>query len=131
MAGFETEGLDHVALTVRDLDESERWYTEVLGIERVFEGEWDHEPRFLLAGGSGLALFPLRGGRESGEPPPVRALHVAFRVDCANFDSARAALESRGLDVRFADHDVAHSIYFKDPDGRQLELTTYEIAGAG
>ncbi len=127
MTGFEIQGLDHVALTVRDLDASEAWYREVLGLERVFEGEWDGEPRFLVAGDSGLALFRVRDGRDSAEPAPIRALHVAFRVDRASFDAARAALAARELDVRFADHDVAHSIYFRDPDGHQLELTTYEL----
>ncbi len=25
------------------------------------------------------------------------------------------------------DHDVSHSIYFEDPDGVVVELTTYEV----
>jgi catechol-2,3-dioxygenase len=25
------------------------------------------------------------------------------------------------------DHGVSHSIYFEDPDGVELELTTYEL----
>ena len=127
MAGFEMQGLDHVALAVRDQAASERWYREVLGLQRLYEEEWGDMPMFLMAGGSGLALFPVRDGEDGSEPPAVRVLHVAFRVDRANFASAKASLESRGILFRFADHGVAHSIYFQDPDGHSLELTTYEL----
>lgn len=127
MASFEMEGLDHVALAVRDQAASERWYREVLGLDRLFEQEWGDMPMFLMSSGSGLALFPVRDGEEGAEPSPVRVLHVAFRVDRDNFESAKASLESHGIPFRFADHDVAHSIYFQDPDGHQLELTTYEL----
>ena len=44
-----------------------------------------------------------------------------------NFDAARDDLRGPGITFEFQDHGVAHSIYFHDPDGLQLELTTYEI----
>ena len=36
-------------------------------------------------------------------------------------------LEKRGIKFEFQDHEIAHSIYFRDPDGHQLEITTYEV----
>jgi catechol-2,3-dioxygenase len=36
-------------------------------------------------------------------------------------------LEPAGSPFDFQDHDVSHSIYFSDPDGHRLELTTYEV----
>jgi catechol 2,3-dioxygenase-like lactoylglutathione lyase family enzyme len=33
----------------------------------------------------------------------------------------------RACDARRAREDVSHSIYFEDPDGHRLELTTYEL----
>jgi catechol 2,3-dioxygenase-like lactoylglutathione lyase family enzyme len=53
--------------------------------------------------------------------------HLAFRVDGSNFARARERLEARGISVSFQDHGIAHSIYFHDPDGHQLEITTYDI----
>jgi catechol-2,3-dioxygenase len=79
----------------------------------------------LVAGGSGVALFPVRDGADG--KPAVRILHVAFRVDRASLERARAELAARGIEVAFQDHVVSHSIYFADPDGHQLELTTYEL----
>jgi catechol 2,3-dioxygenase-like lactoylglutathione lyase family enzyme len=122
---FRTQGLDHVALSVRDQAISERWYREVLGLERVHEETWGDMPVMLAAEGTGLALFPARGGDASS--PAVRILHIAFRVDRASFDAARQSLEAHGIRVEFQDHTVSHSIYFDDPDGHRLELTTYEL----
>jgi catechol 2,3-dioxygenase-like lactoylglutathione lyase family enzyme len=119
-----TEGLDHVAIAVSDLDRSEEFYRDVLGLQRVHE-EWD-PPRVLASGGSGMALFPagLDGGDVVGSPG---ILHFAFRVDRAAFEAAQSELSERRIEFRFSDHGLAHSVYFDDPDGHQLELTTYEV----
>jgi catechol 2,3-dioxygenase-like lactoylglutathione lyase family enzyme len=129
MADFRTEGLDHVAVAVTDLERSTRFYTQVLGLERAFEDEWD-VPRFMLANGSGLALFPADAHPSSGPEgavPAVRVLHIAFRVDRNAFETAQATLAEGGIEFRFSDHGVSHSIYFPDPDGHEIELTTYEL----
>lgn len=122
-APIRTEGLDHIAIAVADLDRSERFYREVMGLERVYP-DWD-PPRVLAAGGSGMALFPAGGGDDLVGAPGI--LHFAFRVDREAFEAAQDALAARGIEFRFSDHGLSHSIYFKDPDGHQLELTTYEV----
>ncbi len=35
---MELEGIDHVAVGVRDVKRSAKWYIEVLGFERLHEG---------------------------------------------------------------------------------------------
>lgn len=129
---FRTEGIDHVALAVRDVAASARWYAEVLGLERRFAEVWGDFPAVVCAGSTCLALFPL--GTDRPQPPPPRGTlavrHVAFRVDRTNFARAQAALRKRGIAFTTADHAAALSVYFADPDGHQLEITTYE-RGAG
>lgn len=120
---FRAQGLDHVALTVGDQQVTERWYRDVLGLAREHATEWGDTPVALMAHGSGVALFKTA-------PDDQRAVglrHIAFRVDRENFELAHEDLRDRGIAFEFQDHGVAHSIYFHDPDGLQLELTTYEI----
>ena len=124
------EGLDHVALTVRDVARSVAWYQDVLGLERRYQDVWGDYPAVVGAGATSLALFPTSVADPA--PPPGRDViamrHVAFRVDRATFVRARGELEARGLDVRYQDHTASHSLYFVDPDGHQLEITTYDVA---
>jgi catechol-2,3-dioxygenase len=129
MARFNNQGLDHVAIAVSDLEGSQRFYEQVLGLERMHE-EWEM-PIVLAANGTGLALFDRdvhpSSTPDDVEPPAVRILHIAFRLDRAGFDEARTALADRGGEVRFSDHGISHSLYFDDPDGHQIELTTYDV----
>jgi catechol 2,3-dioxygenase-like lactoylglutathione lyase family enzyme len=129
VAHFNNQGLDHVAIAVTDLERSRRFYEEVLGLERVYE-EWD-VPIVLTANGSGLALFDRdlhpSSAPEDVEPPALRILHIAFRLDRSGFDDARDALAERGIETRLSDHGISHSLYFDDPDSHQIELTTYEV----
>ncbi len=124
MAEFHLQGLDHVAIAVRDLERSQRWYEDVLGLERVHAEEWEL-PVFLVAGGTGVALFPAQGADDGR--PSVRIKHIAFRVEGAGFEAAQRALAERRIRFRLADHGIARSLYFDDPDGHELELTTYDV----
>jgi catechol 2,3-dioxygenase-like lactoylglutathione lyase family enzyme len=119
--------IDHVALAVADVERSIDWYREVLGMERRHP-KWGTEPAMVCAGETCVALFALEG---AAEPQPGRGAvamrHLAFRVDRAGFDRAQEELVGRGIHFQFMDHETAHSIYFTDPDGHRLEITTYEM----
>ena len=124
-------GLDHVALAVRDVRASARWYCDVLGLERYHEEEWGDHPAMVGVGGTMIALFPVQGPAPLPRPGKdvLAARHVAFRTDAAGFAEARLELSERGIAVEFQDHGLAHSIYFRDPDGHELEITTYDVDG--
>jgi catechol 2,3-dioxygenase-like lactoylglutathione lyase family enzyme len=126
---FELEGLDHVALAVRDVERSADWYVEVLGFERRFPGMWGGVPVFVARGKTAIALFPQRNARANPPPPRESAgiLHLALRADRKNFAAAQRELARRGIEFHFTDHEISHSIYFRDPDGIELEITTYEL----
>lgn len=115
------EFLDHVAIRVADIHASAQWYESVLGMT-VFQPEaWKPFPVMVLAGESGIALFPDTDPPTSAETK--RAFHIAFRIDHAELEATRLRLTAQGLDVTFEDHVHFHSIYFTDPDGYRLELT--------
>lgn len=126
---FRIEGIDHVALTVRDVARSIAWYQDVLGLERRYADVWGEFPAVLGVGTTSLALFPAAVPNPA--PPPGREVlsirHIAFRVDRSGFEQARRELEARGLAPAFQDHTASHSLYISDPDGHQLEITTYDL----
>jgi catechol 2,3-dioxygenase-like lactoylglutathione lyase family enzyme len=57
------ESIDHVALAVRDVEASARWYVDVLGLSRLHQDVWGSFPAVVGAGGTALALFPMQGER--------------------------------------------------------------------
>src|SRR4029077_20833200 len=126
---MQLEGIDHVAMGVRDVERSAKWYTEVLGFERLHEGVWGGVPTFVGKGNTGLALFPAISNEKStpSSQRGLRILHLAFRASRENFLAAQRELEERGIKFEFQDHEISHSIYFCDPDGHALEITTYDL----
>jgi len=121
------EGIDHVAMGVRDIERSAKWYIDVLGFERLHDGMWNGVPTFIGKGNTGIALFPANEEMKTSAHREIRMLHLAFRANQENFVAAQRELEKCGIKFEFQDHEIAHSIYFHDPDGHQLEITTYEV----
>ena len=126
--------LDHVELFVSDRPEAAAWYARVLACRAVAGTEaWATHPQGPLmvspeGGGTKLALF-------TGEPPgsrPTAGFHrVAFRLARAEWLAFLARLPELGLAeesgaARVVDHTRAWSIYFTDPFGHHLEVTTYD-----
>ena len=126
---IELEGIDHVALSVNDVERAAQWYIDVLGFEHRYKNRWDGVPTFIGKGTTALALFPRRSNDESGSVARGRIgmLHLAFRATRAGFLHAQKELKERGIPFEFSDHEISHSIYFKDPDDHRLEITTYEL----
>jgi catechol 2,3-dioxygenase-like lactoylglutathione lyase family enzyme len=124
------EGIDHVALAVRDIERSADWYVEVLGFERRYQEMWDGIPTFIGKGNTAIALFPADPNARSTSSTRgnIRMLHLAFRADRDRFVAAQQELKKRGIKFEFQDHEISHSIYFRDPDGHHLEITTYDLA---
>ena len=125
------DGIDHVALAVSDVEQSAQWYIDVLGFERRYQDLWGGIPAFIGKGNTAIALFPMRDGhpKSPARSGGIRMLHLAFRANRENFLTAQQELKKRGIKFEFQDHEISHSIYFRDPDGHELEITTYELDG--
>ena len=54
--------------------------------------------------------------------------HVGFRTSRRGLEAAKAELDARGIEYHEGDYVVAWSVYLPDPDGYQVEITTYEPA---
>ena len=120
--------IDHLVLTVADIDKTVAFYREVMGMEKVEFGEG----RIALAfGQQKINLHP--SGREF-EPRAARvqpgSADLCFIVDDP-VDQARAMLEARGIEVidgpvrRTGAVGDIFSVYFRDPDGNLIEVSNY------
>ena len=100
-----------------------------LGFERLHKDKWNGIPVFVGNGDAAVALFPASEeiGSTSSDRAAVRTLHFAFRTDRENFSRAQDELKKRNIPFEFEDHEISHSIYFRDPDGHKIEITTYEL----
>ena len=132
MSAFSINFLDHVAIRVADLETSARWYEEALGLKRYQPEAWSPFPIFMLAGKSGIALFPANIEHPALDPHSrnVKIDHFAFNVSNESFEKARKHYEELVLDYDIQDHVYFHSIYTKDPDGHTVELTTLVVEEA-
>lgn len=132
-APLKLTGWDHIAFSVPDLVAAERWYVEVLNAEIVGRWGWagdtiNHGPPHedILVGKQMISLFL---GDQIGGTNVPRLFHYAFNCrDMAELDQWKAHLVKKGVD---ADGPVAHpgfgavSVYFNDPWGTKLEITTW------
>ena len=111
------QGVYEVAIRVRDVRVAEAFYRDVLGFEvglRDDRRNWV----FMRAGAGGMIVLQ----EDRGEWP---LQHFAFTVDRADIDAATAALVRSGVTIEgpmVHDWMPAKSVYFRDPDGHDLEL---------
>jgi catechol 2,3-dioxygenase-like lactoylglutathione lyase family enzyme len=124
---------DHYVIPVWDAAASLAFYREVLGlplVQTVTGDDWGGRPWLMmifgLADGRELVLVALRGAARpaAGDlPPDTRhyALSVASPEDQEGF---RSRLQAAAVAFWEEDHGPQHSLYFPDPNGVILEITT-------
>ena len=136
--------IDHVEFFVPDRHVAAEWYDRTLGFEIVEHCEvWAGDPRgpLMISTDGGNTMLALFRGQPQGSRETAGFHRVAFRVDGGGFLRFLDRLEAtqvkdhngKPVDASDAvDHQSAWSIYFNDPYGHRLEITTYdheEVAG--
>jgi catechol 2,3-dioxygenase-like lactoylglutathione lyase family enzyme len=114
----------------RDLDEAERFYTNVLGL-RVIARVGDRHV-FFRCGSRVFLVFNPERTREGGLVPghgATGAGHVCFAMRQEEADAWRARLQSAGvpIETEFQWPGGGLSLYFRDPAGNSVELGTPRI----
>jgi glyoxylase I family protein len=129
-----TANLHHVVLTVRDIEASVGWYTDLFGFAELAREEHfgGSGGRTVLLGapdwsmGIGLASHPTNGG-ETFDPSRTGLDHVGFTVaDRATLEEWEARMSDKGIKHSpISDHDWGSSLNFRDPDEMQLQLVAF------
>ncbi|MBD2105856.1 VOC family protein [Nodosilinea sp. FACHB-13] len=129
--------IHHLALNVKDMDASRRFYGGLLGLKELTGDEVDDTLKELVATGKvanfvtpdGLIL-DLFGAPDLEPPDPdpeksfTRAYHLAFDITPAEFDQALAVLEVNGIAIAHGPvtRPTGRGVYFYDPDGFMVEI---------
>lgn len=128
MSGITLERLDHIVLTVADIDRTVDFYTRVLGMRAVTFGDGRRALRF------GAQKINLHRAGHEFEPKAARpaAGSADFcMVSATPIDEVVRHLEACGVPVedgpvpRTGAQGPITSVYFRDPDGNLLEVSTY------
>ena len=120
-------GLDHVGLTVADLDASLRFYRDGLGLVVLRTGEQgDARVRFAVirAGEQELNVFERAGAGPSDTNGVTGMDHFCLSVEAPSIDDVIARLRGAGLAIARGpvERRSATSVFVHDPDGVRVEL---------
>jgi catechol 2,3-dioxygenase len=114
--------LSHVGLYVRDVPKMIEFYTKVLGFV-VSDGAEDGRITFLSRNPSDHHQVVLVRGRET-EFETLMVQQVSFNVaTLGNVQKAYRKVKEAGCEaIRPVSHGNAWSVYFRDPEGNQIEM---------
>ena len=117
--------LGHVVIRVRDLERSEQFYTQVLGLE-VSDRAGDFMVFFRSNPTVDHDLAIMRLGQDAPPPQPDRVGLYHFAYELASLDELKDAYQvvrEHNVPVAgFGDHGPAKGLYILDPDGIEIEL---------
>ncbi len=125
------QALGHVVLKVRDLERSEIFYSDILGM-RVVSRNSDPPMTFFKAATSDqhhdfalMELSPHESRPTSSDQNVIGLAHVAFEIgrSAEELREARSVLDASGTPCLYgADRAFAKSVHVLDPDGNEVEL---------
>ena len=137
-------GINHIVLNVRDIEESHRFWTEIVGLKQVSElrkrPEMPNMPTMRFYSGDHGGKFTHHDIALVENPNlpapkewalfgvPVAINHVAIAMpDRDSFVRKLAELQAKGVKFNMrVNHGVTHSVYINDPNGYGVELL-YEL----
>ena len=125
---MQVERIDHLVLTVNDIDETVRFYTSVMGMEKVVFGEG----RVALSFGCqkinlhqlGREFEPKAGRATSGSSDLCFIIKQPVEQVIAHLKRCNVPVIEGPVNRTGATGKIV-SVYFRDPDGNLIEVSNY------
>ena len=126
--------MDHIVLRTRDVEESLRFYTEVLGMQPERVEQWRAgEVRFPSArlNADTIIDFFASDNYSLDKDGPKNQDHFCMVIDYTDMDELKARFEDLGVEIqagpgkRWGSHGDGISLYIYDPDNNVVELRHY------
>jgi len=113
------ESINHVSLTVSDLDASINFYKEMFDFEAVEKYSTENQV-FMRMGEILISLNRLEGFRNTESSKPI----ISFYIDEEDFEDAVDELNETGIDIVYGPENIRNgkTIVFVDPDDNKIEL---------
>jgi glyoxylase I family protein len=121
-------GVHHLALICRDVEETIRFYQELLGfplVELVENRDYSGSSHFFFDIGNNnlLGFFDFPGHEHPDFTETIGAVqHLALSTSPEEFAAARERLDAAGISYLGPDRGVENSLYIRDPNGVGLEF---------
>lgn len=121
-------GIHHAALICSDVERTIEFYQELLGfplVELVENRDYGGSSHFFFDLGNKtlLGFFDFPGlGLEPGVEAIGAVQHIAISCPRDRWEQVRERLDAAGVEYAGPDRGIEESMYFKDPDGIQIEL---------
>jgi catechol-2,3-dioxygenase len=133
---FTVREMDHIVLNVRNMERVLDFYTNVLGLqtERLEEFRQGKVPfpSVRINADTVIDLFPVTAATE-GEKTSLASLnHFCLVIEKTDMQRVIDHLQQHGVSIeqgpvqRWGSHGNGTSIYFCDPEQRQIEIRYYD-----
>lgn len=118
-------GIDHVAINAKNLQTTFDWYSKLFGFDIIHK--WEHT--WMIGNQTikiGVFERPDASTISDIDANIIAIQHFAFLTDKEGFQRAIREIDAIGVPhSEIEDSGIAHSIFLADPDGHQIEITTY------
>ncbi len=114
--------IDHINLTVLDLNKSARFYKGVFGLDSFEKGESNGSPYEIIGDPQSFYLCLYEGKKRMKGPVNHLGIHIK------NFEQSILRLKKNDIKLLYGgvvQYPKSRSLYIQDPDGNEIELSEF------
>lgn len=126
MKMLKLKGIDHLNISVKNLDETIKFYRDIFGFEIKEKGVSPTSGRdYAIIGNSDRGFLAAYELKDFDSEKRGNINHLGFNIE--NFDKALDFLEKSNVTIGYGegviDYPQSKSIYVLDPNGIEIELS--------